>query len=327
MARDVVIGADGGSTKTKVAVHDRATGERIAVQKVVGSTNLWMHPRDRDAAGVAEVLARAIATVLPEDCTIVAACVGTAGIDAPDDRERHTRAFLRTPALAHLADRLLVVSDVEVIEACGRGDLRVCTIAGTGANTLGIRLEDGVAVATQQIGGLDLELSDDGSAAWIGHHAFRAALRDLQHQERSALGPAIADWCGLEPTRSEPVWRAFRGIRDAIHKSRLAAVTAEVVVPLAETDAVALRLLHRAGHALADNISAAARAVGGGDHLEVLTVGGVWKNTHVRDRATARLREAWPSVDVVAADAVEGAARFALALADGHRDPRWPPFR
>ncbi|MFT4625249.1 MAG: N-acetylglucosamine kinase-like BadF-type ATPase, partial [Myxococcota bacterium] len=321
--QSVVVGVDGGSTKTRAVVVDRATGECIGEGRVVGSTNLYMHAHAADPpAAAAAVLAAVISAAMPSsDCDVVAACVGTAGIDAPHDRARHSRAFDRALGLG---DALLVMSDVEVIEACGTGPLRVNTIAGTGSNTLGIRLEGGVAVAVQQIGGLDLDLSDDGSAAWIGHHAFRAALRDLQHQERSALGPAVAAWCGLREAREPLVWRAFRTKRQGMHKSRLAALTGEIVAPLADTDRVARELLERAGSVLADNISAAARAVGGGDTLEVLRVGGVWRNPYVRARAAASLREEWPRVTLIDADAAIGAARFARRLADGQRDARWP---
>jgi N-acetylglucosamine kinase-like BadF-type ATPase len=317
MPRDVVIGVDGGSTKTRAVVLDRRTGEHLGEGRVTGSTNLWMHATDGPAA-TAQIIQAAVQAALPDEATeIVAACVGTAGIDAPNDAERHLQAFLGAPLLTPLgAHRLRVVSDVAVIEACGDSDLRVCAIAGTGANTLGVKLASDGHVTRHQIGGLDLDLADDGSAAWIGHHAFRAALRDLQGQELSALGPAIAVAIGLAGERTPSVWRAFRGIRDTIHKSQLAALSADVVSPLAATDPVARRLLERAGDALAENIDAAARLVGGGSHLEVLVVGGVWNDPIVRSRVHEQLSGSWPSLCLRDADAATGAARIAQALAD-----------
>ncbi len=316
MAREVVVGVDGGSTKTRAVVHDRRSGERLGEGRVIGSTNLWMHGAE-GAEVTASILQGAIRAALPDEpVEIVAACVGTAGIDAPGDAERHLEAFLGAPLLAPLGPtRLRVVSDVAVIEACGSTNLRVCAIAGTGSNTLGVRLEQGIAVDRRQVGGLDLDLSDDGSAAWIGHYAFRAALRDLQGQEESELGPAIARAVGLSGERTPAVWRAFRSVRESIHKSDLAALAGDVVSPLAASDAVARRILERAGTVLAENIDAAARLVGGVDRLEVLLVGGVWKEPVVRDCAEAWLSEKWSTVLLHDADAAEGAARIARALA------------
>ena len=168
--------------------------------------------------------------------------------------------------------------------------------------------------ALHQVGGLDVDLSDDGSAAWIGHHGFRAALQDLQGVVPSALGFAFCDWLDLPRSRDASVWRQLRVLRADMPKARMAQATSAIVVPLAEQDPVARGLLQRAASALAVGILAAARNVGGGDSLEVLRVGGVWRNPHVREGVEARLDPYFHNVKYVDADAAHGAALFARDL-------------
>ena len=313
----VVIGIDGGSTKTRIQVRCADTDACLADHTYAGSTNLYMHPPGSGALQIARDLDQALAACLPDTSTAPLACViGTAGIDAPGDTQRHLDAFLGASALRHLGERLQVLSDVETIAACGDQPLRVCAIAGTGSNTLALRYAQGEEIARHQIGGMDLLLSDEGSAARIGHLAFRAALQDLQGVRPSALGPALLSWLGVPQERGDDAWRHLRTLRMDLPKARLAEVTEAVVLPLMSTDPVARDLFHRAAHEIADQILAAALGVLAQpeEALEVLTVGGVWRTPGVHDQVTAAVQASFPNATVTSVDPAYGACRLARAL-------------
>lgn len=313
----VIVGIDGGSTKTCVQVRCAETGAWVSEHVYVGSTNLYMHPESSGRQQVAHDLEAALSACLEKESRTISSCViGTAGIDAPNDASRHREAFLETPSLRHLGDRLKVLSDVEIIAACGEKPVRVCSIAGTGSNTLGLRYEGQALTSRYQVGGMDILLSDEGSAAWIGHYAFRAALQDLQGITPSALGPALLAWFGLSLEPGEESWRPLRTVRTDLPKARLAQVTEEVVLPLIGTDAVAGQLIADATNQIADQIIAAARGVQATaeEAPEVLTVGGVWRTPGVREKVTQKLVAAYPHATVTPADPAEGACRIARTL-------------
>ena len=114
----VVIGIDGGSTKTRIQVRCADTDTCLADHTYVGSTNLYMHPTTTGPQQIARDLDDALTACLPAPSPDVTACViGTAGIDAPDDAQRHQAAFLGASTLRHLGDRLQVLSDVETLAA------------------------------------------------------------------------------------------------------------------------------------------------------------------------------------------------------------------
>lgn len=316
-AARVVIGIDGGSTKTRIQVRCVDTDACLADHTYVGSTNLYMHPAETGPQQVARDLDDALTACLPEPTSDVTACViGTAGIDAPGDTQRHQEAFLGASALRHLGDRLRVLSDVEILAACGQQALRVCAIAGTGSNTLALRYAQGEEITRHQIGGMDLLLSDEGSAARVGHLAFRAALQDLQGVRPSALGPALLSWLGVAHESGGDAWRHLRTLRIDLPKAKLAEVTEAVVLPLMGTDAVAHELIQGAADDIAAQILAAARGVAAEpeEAVEVLTVGGVWRTPGVQDRVTTHVRASFPNATVAPADPAYGACQLAQAL-------------
>ena len=308
----VIAGIDGGSTKTRVQVRCAERLSLISEAEVSQSTNLYQYNAEGPDA-VATLLDALLGRCLEPSHTLEAAVLATAGIDAQGDAERHLSACLRSRHLRALGSRLRVCSDVEPIDACGTLDHRVCVIAGTGSSTLAVHRRDGRVVARHQVGGLDLALSDAGSAAWIGHHAMRAALQDLQQVRASTLGAAMLEHFEL-PTDTHEPWRALRAVRLQVNKADLASLTKEVVVPQSAHDAVARQLLLDAGEALATDILAAARAIAAPPLLEVLAVGGVWSSNTVTARATQRVVEAHPNATVRRVDPAKGAATLAYQL-------------
>lgn len=290
MAR--VIGIDGGSTSLRAVL--LAGGEARRFQ-AVGGTNL--HEDSEEV--VVERLHAVHAALGPADHV----CVGSAGIDAPGDRERFTAVFTR----AFPGAVIEVVSDVEIIAACCDAAVRVCLIAGTGSNLYAV----GPAGAAW-VGGLDLPLTDWGSAAWIGEAALRRALREAGGMAPVAIGPWLLPAVGL---RWPEDWRALKTVRAAMHKAELAALARAVAARADLGCPVSIGLLERAGDELADAVEGAlARVDPGGTEATLLTVGAVVNaNPFVRARVVDRFVRLRPAGTVLTADAAMGAARRALS--------------
>ncbi len=336
-ATQVVAGIDGGSTKTAVRL-ETLDGVVLAEIAIATSPNLYsardadgvpLYPGRKDEASeqIANKLEHALQEALEHahvqnngrSVEIVAACIGTAGIDAPGDLEAHRDAFLRAPTLAPLAQRLHVMSDVEIIAGCSNARVRICLIAGTGSNCLGARFENGVCTAQHQVGGMDLPLSDFGSAAWLGDISCALALQHVQgmlDDYETQIGPRIYQALGIDLDAPDG-WRMIRTRRASIPKEELAKL-ARVVSELADNgDEVALGLLHRAAADLVAMVEAALRKLGSPHptDVELLTVGGMWNNSHLRDHFQELMLEAGlPVGDIEPCTPTVGATHFARAL-------------
>ena len=159
----VLIGVDGGATKTVAAVYDLARG---AVS--IGTAG----PSNPEAVGFAAAvgaIAAAIAEALPQPHTkVVSAVLAIAGVNEPVEEQHLLSGLSMIPPGA-----LVVVNDV--VGAWASGSLAspsIVAISGTGSNTFGVN----AAGHSWRCGGWGHLLGDEGSGYWIGLGALRAAL-------------------------------------------------------------------------------------------------------------------------------------------------------
>lgn len=164
MQPEFYIGIDGGGTRCRARVRD-ASGRRLG-EGVAGPAN----PR-KDAAGArVEILRACVAALadagMPQDALgRSAAGLGLAGVGQDEGRA----AVL---ALDFPFGRMVL--DTDAYTAClgaHQGRDGAVMIVGTGA--CGLALVGGRRL---HVGGWGFEISDDGSGAWMGHHAVRRAL-------------------------------------------------------------------------------------------------------------------------------------------------------
>ena len=280
----LVLGIDGGGTRTRAAIHD---GDRRLAFAEGGSIK-----RLRVGAEVAEENLRSLLARVYAEAGVSqldAATVGVASASMPGVPEWIT-AVLRENGVA----RCEVVGDeVIALDAAFRGGAGILQIAGTGTNCIG-RAPDG---SRESAGGWSSRLGDEGSGYWIGLHGVRRALQALDREEPCRILDRVGEVWGTR-SLSELV-----NLGDSTPGPDFAAL-APVMLSLAlEGDAVALGVLHQAAEDLVASVllvrSKLRRKHGLLVEIPVAYTGGVIERMQpVREAFQAGLQSAAPEMKV-----------------------------
>ena len=157
---NVVLGIDGGGTRTRASIVD---GERVLAFAENGSIK-----RLRVGAAAAEANLRALLKDVFAQAGlggVKAASAGVASASMPGVKEWITAVFGDFGV-----ERSEVVGDeVIALDGAFKGGPGILQIAGTGSNCIG-RAPDG---GRESAGGWSSRLGDEGSGYWIGLHAVR----------------------------------------------------------------------------------------------------------------------------------------------------------
>jgi N-acetylglucosamine kinase len=314
---DVVIGVDGGGTKTVVVLADdsgselaRATGQGTNLQ-TVGATVVAER-----IAGLFALVARQFGHPI----TVRAVTVSLAGVDRPADVPVATRAITSAMAAVAVAEpgltwalvtsRPSVTNDAVAALAAGARALDgVVVIAGTGSIAFGIR-----AGERARAGGWGSILGDEGSGYSLGYDALRAVAR--AHDRRApatGLTRAILAHLGaatppdLIGIVSAPEW----GVAQTASLAPLVVHAAE------EGDAVACALVDDAAAELATATLAVigALAFDPAVPIPVVQAGGLWPASPLLRKGFAtRLKTGAPFAlpSVSAEEPVRGAVWMAM---------------
>lgn len=312
------LGVDGGASSLRWCVIDERGAVVRRGEDLTGGTNLHVEPAEAVLDRLLHLAAR-----LPAGLAGVG--IGSAGIDAPDDHLHFERTFRAlAPALGLPPAAVHVTRDVEIIAAVdAHAALKVCVIAGTGSSAYGVRAPSGTEAWA---GGLDLPLTDWGSAASIGGAALAEAVRQAcRMRPVTRLGPAVFTRFGLAWPDD---WRRLKPVRAMVTKPALARVALLVADCAERGDPAALRIERAAGDDLGEMVLGVLRALGARrrEAAKVLCVGGVLQhNPRVRQRFEARVRARFAEVTVVDADPALGAARLARERVSRPTPPTTPP--
>lgn len=176
------------------------------------------------------------------------ACLGIAGAARKEVHEQ----ILGWARRSHLAHRVNVVPDVDLVFAAGGRDVAVAVIAGTGAIVVGQKGNDRV-----RVGGWGSFLSDDGSAYDLARQALRAVMHAHDGlQESTSLTASLLQATGVSSPR-EWVLR-FAG-SEPTHRSAIAALAPLVIEESCRGDAVARQIVVRGTRQLARAVAAVAQ--------------------------------------------------------------------
>ena len=170
----VVLGIDGGGTRTRASIVD---GEKVLAFAENGSIK-----RLRVGVEAADKNLRAILKTAFTQAgvkAVSAACVGLASSKMPGVQE-WMMGVLRE---FNVNSAEIVGDEVIALEAAVKGGPGILQIAGTGSNCIG-RAPDG---GRESAGGWSSRLGDEGSAYWIGLHAIRRALRAYDRLEPTGV--------------------------------------------------------------------------------------------------------------------------------------------
>ena len=294
----ILIGADGGGTKTKLAAFE--DGIRIA-ESLAGPLNYRVLPPEEAARNLAEGLD---ALGIPPDMTAAMGIADPSLDDAPGEDDEAANAFYRI-----LGERLpfpvYARSDVFVtLEGLTRGGPGTLVIAGTGSMGMARNAQGELRVA----GGWGRLTGDEGSGYFIAVRGIRAALRAADGLDPpTALTDALLSRFGAASPR------AFIPILYGDPEPDIAAFAGDVARCAEDGDAAACAILDDAADRLAETAALLVR------WADCPTVG-IWGsvllcNRRVRERFEATLRDVCgeAAVTVPSVSAEEAAAEYARA--------------
>jgi glucosamine kinase len=298
----LVIGIDGGGTKTTALVAD---DQGTPIGEATGAASAVRSDRVEESAEVIESTARAALQQAGVEEQPRVICVGVAGVG----RESLRLELWEALNSRDLADEVVVHTDYSIAfdDAFGQGT-GILLLAGTGSVAVG----RGPTGAMGRCGGWGPVIGDEGGGAWIGRRALSvvAAAADGREPETALTGAV------LTATESNDVtdligWSANASPNDL-------AMLAPVVLQVAAAgDLRANSLLDLATEELALHVRALARQLFTDERAAIpMAVSGglLSRAAPLRKRVTQRLKHAVPGAQLAGEEVVpaRGAVRAAL---------------
>lgn len=298
----LLVGVDGGGTKTHVIVADSDGTERASAE---GSGSAVAPGKaERSADAIKQAVETALASENMQDAHIAVIVAGLAGVG----REEERRATEQALASRGIADEIRIVPDAEIALTDAFGDgAGILVIAGTGSIAYG-RNQTG---AMARCGGWGPTFGDEGSGTWIGRRALGvvAAAADGREADTALTGAILTAAQVNEPNELIP-WAAAAG-------NAAIAALAPVVFNTAQTDQRANALVDLAVEELVLHVRALARELFGDDRAEfsVALAGGLLsRGSMLRTKLEHRLKSSVPGAHMRSEEVVpaRGAVRLAL---------------
>jgi N-acetylglucosamine kinase-like BadF-type ATPase len=262
--RTLVLGVDGGGSKTRAVVAD-GTGEVLG-EGLAGPSNPLRVGVNEAVGAIRDAVNMACAEAGVRRVEIVAAEMGLAGVKRADIRER-MRA-----AVAELGFKIVeVVTDADIaLYGATEGKPGLVIIAGTGSVCCGINARGRRACA----GGWGPVAGDEGSGSWIARRALQAVARATDGRGRkTALAEAACDYfnVSIADDLSTAVYAPN------MTNTRIAGFGVRVVEAAKRRDAVAREIVEEAGRELALAAVAVVRKLKmERERFQVAHVGGVF---------------------------------------------------
>ena len=299
----IVVGVDGGGSKTRVIVADEG-GTHLA--DVVGPGSAVVpghvdHSADVITTTVNEAMVAAeMAHLMPKVLS-----VGVAGAAREPERQALWQALVER----ELAEEVVIHPDYSIAldDAFGEG-AGILLVSGTGSAAFG----RGPGGATARCGGWGFVCGDEGSGAWIGRRALSvaSASADGREPETALIGAMLTAMQINEP--AEMIAWASQAT------PALLASLAPVVMSVADAgDLRANAIISLAVEELVLHVRTLSRSLFGDERAAIpvaFTGGLLTKRTTLRKRLEQRLRSAVPGAQVNAPEvnAARGAVKNAL---------------
>jgi glucosamine kinase len=299
----IVVGMDGGGSKTRVVVADEAgtqLGEVVAPGSAVRPGQVE-HSADVIAAAFHDALASCEMThVVPK-----VLCVGVAGVG----REPERQALWQALTSRELAEEVVIHTDISVAldDAFGEGP-GVLLVSGTGSVAYG----RGPSGQVARCGGWGPICGDEGSGQWVGRRALSVVTASVDGREpETALIGAVLTAAQVNEPQDLIAWAAEAS------PAQLASL-APVVSSVADAgDLRANAIISLAVEELVVHVRTLARQLFGDERAATpvaFTGGMLTKGTTLRKRLEHRLKSAVPGAQIhpVEVNAARGAVRSAL---------------
>ncbi len=263
--RELVLGVDGGGTKTRAIIIDAE--DRVLGEGQAGPSNPLRVGVSNAAAAIREAVDKACAAGRVRRTEIVAAEVGLAGVKREDIRARMREA------LAGLGIRPLKVATDAAIALFGATDGKpgLVVIAGTGSNCCGINARGKHACA----GGWGPVAGDEGSGSWVARRALQAVAHASDGRgPETSLTPAACSYFNV--TTADDLSTAIYA--PSMTNERIAGFGKHVIEAAQGGDAVAREIIVQAGRELGSAAAAVIRKLGmEREQFQVAYVGGIFR--------------------------------------------------
>jgi glucosamine kinase len=232
------LGIDAGGTKTDCAV---SNGAELLGQATGASCKLARVGKERGRENLQAVIRQATETARVDPATIQHVCIGMAGASLAEAVHwaQQTIRELMPESTIYVAGDHVIAHRAAFGTSPG-----VLVISGTGSIAFG-RNQNG---ETARAGGWGPNVSDEGSAFWVGREAVTAALHAFDFGKNNGLLNTIADCWKVAP---EEVIRLANS-----SEPRFPELAGPVVNAAEQGDASARTITDRAGKALAGLASA-----------------------------------------------------------------------
>lgn len=299
----IILGVDGGGTKTRLIVAD---GTGHVLTSVSGGPSAIIGDNVNDSAdAIAKLATEALlAAGIPDEVPSVL-CAGVAGAGRDEPRNALRRA-LRS---REVADEVIVTTDAQIAlaDAFGHDGAGLVLIAGTGSVAFG-RSPAGME---DRCGGWGPVLGDEGSALWLAKRALSAvtAAADGREPETTLLGGLMTAAQCDEP-EDLIKWAAVA------EREEIAALAAVVLRAAENGDQRANTLTAIAAEELVLHVRTLARRLFIDERAAVpvaITGGLVQRGSYMRKLVEHRMKSAVPGA-IVHRDDID-AARGAVKLA------------
>ena len=276
------LGIDAGGTKTDCAI---SNGAELLGQATGPTCKLARVGREKARENLHAVMERAAqaARVLVRDVQHV--CIGMAGASLPDAVSWAQDAIRQVIPNG----TIYVAGDHVIAHRAAFGTSHgVLVISGTGSIAFG-RNQKG---ETARAGGWGPNVSDEGSAFWVGKEAVSAALRNYDRGSGDGLLPAVAQAWKVAP---EEVVRLANA-----SEPKFADLAEPIVAEAERGNPLAVEITERAGTALAGLAGAVIQRLWPeGGHVPVALAGGVLQNSAlVRHAFKEAMREQQPEAAI-----------------------------
>jgi N-acetylglucosamine kinase-like BadF-type ATPase len=263
-ARELVLGVDGGGTKTRAVIMD--SRQRVIGEGEAGPSNPLRVGISNAAAAIREAVDKACAMAGVQRSDVVAAEVGLAGVRRGDLRLRMREALLGLGI-----NILEVVTDADIaLFGATDGEPGIVIIAGTGSICCGTNARGQHSCA----GGWGPLAGDEGSGSWIARRALRAigCASDGRGPE-TRLAESARSYFNVATTDDLLVAIYAPGMSN----DRIAGFGKHVTEAAQSGDAVAREIVQEAGRELGQTAVAVIRKLRlGRERFQVAYVGGVF---------------------------------------------------